>query len=56
MTAPAEGSRGAVANRSTAAVPIASIVGFLVCVEIASGTIQGYFTPLFTDKIGRAHV
>lgn len=49
MTAPAEGTRGAVANRSTAAVPIASIVGFLVCVEIASGTIQGYFTPLFTD-------
>ncbi|GAB3578753.1 MFS transporter [Calidifontibacter terrae] len=28
---------------------IASIVGFLVCVEIASGALQGYYTPLFTD-------
>lgn len=28
---------------------IATIVGFLVCVEIASGALQGYYTPLFTD-------
>lgn len=25
------------------------IVGFLVCVEIASGVLQGYYTPIFTD-------
>ena len=25
------------------------IVGFLVCVEIASGILQGYYTPIFTD-------
>ena len=37
------------ADRAGAAVPIASVVGFLVCVEIASGVIQGYYTPLFTD-------
>ncbi len=28
---------------------IGAIVGFLVCVEIASGALQGYYTPLFTD-------
>jgi MFS family permease len=28
---------------------IASIVGFLVCVELASGVLQGYYTPLYTD-------
>ncbi len=26
-----------------------AIVGFLVCVEIASGVLQGYYTPVFTD-------
>ncbi len=25
------------------------IVGFLVCVEIASGILQGYYTPIFSD-------
>lgn len=30
-------------------VPIAAVVGFLVCVELASGVLQGYYTPLFTD-------
>ncbi len=28
---------------------IASVVGFLVCVELASGVLQGYYTPLYTD-------
>lgn len=28
---------------------IGAIVGFLVCVEVASGAIQGYYTPLYTD-------
>jgi MFS family permease len=32
------------------AVPgLATIVGFLVCVEIASGILQGYYTPIFSD-------
>ncbi len=26
-----------------------AIVGFLVCVELASGVLQGYYTPVFTD-------
>ena len=28
---------------------IGAVVGFLVCVEIASGFLQGFYTPLFTD-------
>jgi MFS family permease len=28
---------------------LVAIVGFLVCVEIASGVLQGYYTPVFTD-------
>lgn len=28
---------------------IAAVVGFLVVVELTSGVIQGYFTPLYTD-------
>lgn len=30
-------------------VGLIQIVGFLVCVEIASGAIQGYYTPIFSD-------
>ncbi|HYF71275.1 MAG TPA: MFS transporter [Nocardioides sp.] len=26
-----------------------AVVGFLVCVELASGVLQGYYTPVFTD-------
>ena len=26
-----------------------AIVGFLVCVELASGILQGYYTPIFSD-------
>ncbi len=28
---------------------LAAIVGFLVCVELASGVLQGYYTPIFSD-------
>jgi MFS family permease len=28
---------------------LAAVVGFLVCVEFASGILQGYYTPIFTD-------
>lgn len=41
-----------------AAVPLAGIVGFLVCVELASGVLQGFYTPIFTDiadRLGIAH-
>lgn len=30
---------------------IAAIVGFLVCVELASGVLQGYYLPIFTDIV-----
>ncbi len=36
--------------RRTPVVPgLAVVVGFLVCVEIASGILQGYYTPIFSD-------
>ena len=28
---------------------LAAIVGFLVCVEIASGVLQGFYTPIYSD-------
>jgi len=28
---------------------LAAIVGFLVCVELASGVLQGYYTPIYSD-------
>jgi MFS family permease len=28
---------------------LVAVVGFLVCVEIASGVLQGFYTPIFTD-------
>ena len=28
---------------------LVAIVGFLVCVEVASGVLQGYYTPIFSD-------
>lgn len=38
------------ASRPAAALtPIAAIVGFLVCVELASGVLQGFYTPIYTD-------
>ncbi|MFC5010327.1 MFS transporter [Nocardioides plantarum] len=34
---------------SAPARSLAAIVGFLVCVELASGILQGYYTPILTD-------
>ena len=28
---------------------LVAIVGFLVCVELASGVLQGYYTPIYSD-------
>jgi MFS family permease len=36
-------------SRPSAGTHLFRIVGFLVCVEIASGVLQGYYTPIFTD-------
>src|SRR3954469_4665167 len=37
-------------TRAPGSVPgLGTIVGFLVCVEIASGILQGYYTPIFSD-------
>jgi MFS family permease len=36
-------------ERLTGAHSLAAIVGFLVCVELASGILQGYYTPIFSD-------
>jgi MFS family permease len=40
-----------VATPTTPRVPAGlwGIVGFLVCVELASGVLQGYYTPIFSD-------
>ncbi|KQW47943.1 transporter [Nocardioides sp. Root1257] len=34
---------------ATATKGLFAIVGFLVCVELASGILQGYYTPIFSD-------
>jgi MFS family permease len=36
-------------DRGGAVRSLATIVGFLVCVEIASGVLQGYYTPIYKD-------
>src|SRR3954447_9707271 len=35
--------------RTVGAHPLVTIVGFLVCVELASGILQGYYTPIFSE-------
>ncbi|GAB3066357.1 MFS transporter [Intrasporangium mesophilum] len=37
------------AAKALARSPITKVVGFLICVELASGVLQGYYTPIFTD-------
>ena len=40
------------ASRAAVSTPVrglAAVVGFLVCVELASGILQGYYTPIFSD-------
>ncbi|HEV7656393.1 MAG TPA: MFS transporter [Mycobacteriales bacterium] len=34
---------------STRVRGLAAVVGFLVCVELASGILQGYYTPVYSD-------
>jgi MFS family permease len=36
-------------ERVVGAHSLAAIVGFLVCVEVASGILQGYYTPIFSE-------
>src|SRR5687768_18517752 len=36
-------------QRVLGAHSLVTIVGFLVCVELASGILQGYYTPIFSD-------
>jgi MFS family permease len=36
-------------HRPGPAVGIAAVLGFLVAVELASGVLQGYYTPIFSD-------
>jgi MFS family permease len=36
-------------ERILGAHSLVAIVGFLVCVELASGVLQGYYTPIFSD-------
>ena len=40
----------------TAARGLVAIVGFLVCVELASGVLQGYYTPIFSDIADHLHI
>ncbi len=35
---------------------LAKIVGFLVCVELASGILQGYYTPIYQDIAGHLSI
>src|SRR3954454_17941961 len=51
MSAPA-------ATATTPRVPAGlwGIVGFLVCVELARGILQGYYTPIFSDIADRLSI
>ena len=40
----------------TATRGLAAVVGFLVCVELASGILQGYYTPIFSDIADSLHI
>ena len=35
---------------------LARVVGFLVCVELASGILQGYYTPIYKDIAGHLDI
>ncbi|RLV47879.1 MFS transporter [Nocardioides mangrovicus] len=46
------------ADRAPVVRSLAGLVGFLVCVELASGVLQGYYTPIFpqiADHLGIHH-
>ena len=48
-TAPSGAPSGAPSALDPRARSLFAIVGFLVCVELASGVLQGYYTPIFSD-------
>jgi MFS family permease len=35
---------------------LVAVVGFLVCVEVASGILQGFYTPIWTEVAGRLDI
>ncbi|MCW2849562.1 MAG: qacA 1 [Marmoricola sp.] len=50
MSTATEPASGRTPGPGSGVVPgLARIIGFLVCVEIASGILQGYYTPIFSD-------
>jgi MFS family permease len=46
---------GSTADR-TAVQGLATVIGFLVCVELASGVLQGYYTPIYKDIAGHLDI
>jgi len=44
------------ATARSAGHSLATIVGFLVCVEFASGILQGYYTPIYKDIAGHLDI
>ena len=53
MTAPDVLDR---AGSRAGAHSLVTVVGFLVCVEIASGVLQGYYTPIWKDVAGHLSI
>ena len=43
-------------RRAAPSPGLATIVGFLVCVELASGILQGYYTPIYQDIAGHLSI
>jgi hypothetical protein len=39
------------AAKALARSPITKVVGFLICVELASGVLQGYYTPQAASRV-----
>jgi MFS family permease len=49
MSGQPTGSTGVVGFPSTGRLTVWSVVGLLVLLELASGVLQGYYTPIYTD-------
>jgi MFS family permease len=47
---------GSTDGRAQVVHSLATIVGFLVCVEVASGVLQGYYTPIYKDIAGHLSI
>jgi MFS family permease len=56
LTRVSTGSTGGTGSTSGRLQGLATIVGFLVCVELASGILQGYYTPIYTDIAGHLSI